>query len=52
VVLLTAHSAFPWSRVREVGYRFSTPTGFTAYIFRTNDVDTTVHWVSWQEFTS
>lgn len=51
VVLLTAHSAWPWVRVREVGYRFSTPTGFTAYIFRTNDVDTSVHWLSWQEFT-
>ncbi len=50
VVLLTAHSAYPWSRVREVGYRFSTPTGFTAYIFRTNDVDTSVHWLSWQDF--
>ncbi|MCX4763254.1 hypothetical protein OG562_20230 [Streptomyces sp. NBC_01275] len=51
VVLLTAHSAYPWTRVREVGYRFATQTGFTAYIFRTNDVATTVHWLSWQEFT-
>lgn len=51
VVLLSAHSAYPWARVREVGYRFSTPTGFTAYIFRTSDVDTNVHWLSWQEFT-
>ena len=51
VVLMSADSAYPWTRVREVGYRFSTPTGFTAYIFRTNDVDTSVHWLSWQEFT-
>lgn len=50
VVLLTAHSGFPWTRVQEVGYRFSTPTGFTAYIYRTNDQDTNVHWLSWQEF--
>lgn len=48
VVLLCAHSGFPWTRVREVGFRFSTPTGFTAYIFRTSDADTTVHWLSWQ----
>lgn len=51
VVLMTAHSAWPWTRVKEVSFRFSTPTGFTAYIYRTNDVDTTVHWLSWQEFT-
>lgn len=50
VVLLTAHSAYPWTRVREVGYRFSSPTGFTAYIFRTNEVETSVHYLSWQEF--
>ena len=51
VVLLTANSAYPWSRVREVGYRFSTQTGFTVYIFRTDGVDTSVHWLSWQDFT-
>lgn len=51
VVLMCAHSGFPWTRVREVGYRFSSPTGFTAYIFRTDDQDTSVHWLSWQEFT-
>jgi hypothetical protein len=48
VVLVTAHSAFPWTRVRETSFRFSTSTGFTAYIYRTNDVDTIVHWLSWQ----
>ena len=50
-VLLTAHSAYPWNFVREVAYRFATPTGFTVYIYRTNDVDTNVHWVSWQGYT-
>ncbi|MFD0225175.1 hypothetical protein ACWGPD_11185 [Streptomyces hirsutus] len=51
VVLLTAHSGHPWTRVREVGYRFSSPSGFTAYIYRTSDADTDVHWMSWQEYT-
>jgi hypothetical protein len=50
VVLMTAHSAYPWSRVQEVGYRFSTATGFTAFIYRTSDVDTNIHWLSWLEF--
>lgn len=50
-VILTAHSAYPWSRVQEVGYRFSTPTGFTMYMYRTSDVDTIVHYLSWQEYT-
>lgn len=50
-VLLTAHSAYPWTRVQEVGYRFSSSTGFTAYIYRTSDADTNIHWLSWKEFT-
>jgi len=50
IVLLTAHSAHPWTRVRDVGYRFSSSTGFTAYIYRTSDADTSVHWLSWQEY--
>lgn len=44
--LLTAHSAYPWVRVQEVGHRFSTNTGFTAYIYRTNGADTNIHWMS------
>ncbi|MEU2597008.1 hypothetical protein ABZ669_07075 [Streptomyces hirsutus] len=51
IVLLTAHSAHPWTRVQEVGYRFSTGSGFTAYIYRTNETETDVHWMSWQGFT-
>jgi len=49
-ILLTAHSAYPWTRVREVGYRFATPTGFTCYIYRTTDADTNIHWLSWQGY--
>lgn len=51
VVLATAHSGGPWTVVREVSQRFSTPTGFTLYLYRTTDIDTNVHWLSWQEFT-
>jgi hypothetical protein len=48
-VILSAHSAYPQVRVREVGYRFSNSDGFDAYIYRTSGVDTNVHWLSWQE---
>lgn len=47
--LLSAHSAYPWSRVQEVGQRFSSATGFTAYIYRTSGVDTSIHWFAIQE---
>lgn len=46
---LSAHSAYPWSRVQEVGQRFSTAAGFTAYIYRTSGVDTNVHWFAIME---
>ncbi|AIV36414.1 hypothetical protein [Streptomyces sp. CCM_MD2014] len=49
-VLLTAHSAYPWTRVQEVGYRFSSQSGFTAFIYRTDETETILHWVSWQGF--
>ena len=47
--LLTAHSDSPWSRVREVTSRFSSATGFTAFIYRTSGVDTNIHWLSIME---
>lgn len=47
--LLTAHSAYPWARVQEVSQRFSTSTGFTAYIYRTSGVDTNIHWFAIRE---
>ena len=50
IVLLTAHSGYPWTRVREVSYRFAAPTGFNAYIYRTTDSETSIHWVSWQPY--
>ena len=46
---LSAHSAYPWSRVQEVGQRFSTTTGFTAYIYRTSGADTSIHWLAIME---
>lgn len=48
-VMLTALSQDPQTKVKELGTRFSSNTGFTAYIYRTNDVDTTIFWLSWQE---
>ncbi|MFF0551999.1 hypothetical protein ACFYUL_23925 [Streptomyces sp. NPDC004311] len=48
-VMLTAISQEPWSKIRELGTRFSSTTGVTIYIYRTNDVDTVVNWLSWQE---
>lgn len=48
-VMLTAVSQDPQTKIVELGTRFSANTGFTAYIYRTNDVDTTVNWLSWQE---
>ncbi|MEU2830176.1 hypothetical protein ABZ667_16125 [Streptomyces lavendulae] len=48
-VMLTAISQDPWTKIRELGTRFSATTGVTIYIYRTNDADTTVNWLSWQE---
>lgn len=48
-VMLTAVSQDPWTKIRELGTRFSATTGVTIYIYRTNDVDTVVNWLSWQE---
>ncbi|MET9350169.1 hypothetical protein [Streptomyces termitum] len=51
IVLLTAVSEAPWTHVQEVSHRFNTPTGFTAYIFRTSGVDTTINWLTMLEAT-
>jgi hypothetical protein len=48
-VMVTAVSQDPWTKIRELGTRFSSATGVTVYIYRTNDVDTIVNWLSWQE---
>ncbi|WP_445270553.1 hypothetical protein [Streptomyces sp. DSM 41634] len=48
-VMITAVSQDPWTKIRELGTRFSSATGVTIYIYRTNDVDTTINWLSWQE---
>lgn len=47
-VLMAAHSAYPWSRVQEVGHRFANAAGFTAYIYRTSGADTSIHWFAIQ----
>ncbi|MFD9077543.1 hypothetical protein [Streptomyces erythrochromogenes] len=48
-VMVTAVSQDPWTKIRELGTRFSSMTGVTIYIYRTNDADTVVNWLSWQE---
>jgi len=47
-ILMAAHSAYPFTRVQEVGHRFASPTGFTAYIYRTSGADTSIHWFAVQ----
>src|SRR5690606_1652401 len=56
VGFVTARSAQPWSRVKEVsvsGHEGQEgtlqPTQFDIYIFRTSQVDTDVHWMIWRE---
>ncbi|MFF9979866.1 hypothetical protein [Streptomyces erythrochromogenes] len=48
-VMVTAVSQEPWTKIRELGTRFSSASGVTIYIYRTNGVDTVVNWLSWQE---
>lgn len=48
-VMACAESAFPWTRVREVGQRFATTAGFTVYIYRTDGADTNIHWLAMME---
>jgi hypothetical protein len=48
-VQLTAHTMVPGTRVVEVGVTSVSPSGFTAWIYRTNAEETNASWLAWRD---
>lgn len=48
IVQLTARSAYPWVRVREVTSNNHTEDSFDVVIYRTSTVPTDIYWFAWR----
>jgi hypothetical protein len=48
-VQVTAHSAYPGSRVKEISVTSVSKDGFTAWLYRTNGADTNASWLAWRD---
>lgn len=48
-VQLTAHSAYPGSRAKEVSVTSVSHDGFTAWFHRSNDGHTNCSWLAWRD---